>query len=217
MGLNVETVERVRAYWRAWEAQSRMLDRVSIVVIGHERFTCAPERLRGRIDVEAPAELSSLLEMLGDEVEAVRGVARLSYTDEAAFRPVASDGVTGIGDDDARLAALRAASDPSEWAEASPDEPCEYRDGVVERDSLLAVATLRVWDDALGHVGVFTAAHARRHGLASKVGSAAVTRALTLGLVPQWRSRIENDASARVADRLGFVALGKQLTVRVRA
>jgi RimJ/RimL family protein N-acetyltransferase len=59
--------------------------------------------------------------------------------------------------------------------------------------------------------------HTRGTGLASKVGSAAAAHALTLGLVPQWRSRIGNDASARVADRLGFVELGTQQTVRVRA
>jgi RimJ/RimL family protein N-acetyltransferase len=194
-----------------------MPDGVSVVMIGDERFTCAPERLRENIDVEAPTGLSSLIEILGSDFEAVRGEARLSYADELTLRPVATDGVTNVGDDDARLAALRAASDPNEWREASTDEPCELRCGIVDNDSLLAVATLRVWNDALGHLGVFSAAHARRHGRASKVGSAAVAHALTLGLVPQWRSRIGNDASARVADQLGFVELGKQLTIRVRA
>jgi GNAT superfamily N-acetyltransferase len=213
--LQVETVERVRAYWRAWEVQTVLPDRVSVVVIGHERFTCGPERLRGRIDDEAPADLSEMTEILGDDVEQVVGAARLAYTDAAAFRPVATGAVVGVGDDDAGLAALRAASDPDEWSDASPDEPCDYRGGVVDTGALIAVATLRVWDDTLGHVGVFSAAHARRRGLASRVGSAAVTYALTLGLVPQWRSRLGNEASARVADRLGFVDVGRQMTVRV--
>jgi RimJ/RimL family protein N-acetyltransferase len=215
VGLPVETVERVRAFWSAWEAQSVLPDRVSVVVIDHQRFTCAPERLRGRIDDEAPADLSSMIEILGDDVEEVVGHARLAYTDAAAFRPVARDGVTSVGDHDVRIAALRAASDPGEWSDAAPDEQCEHRCGVVENDSLVAIATLRVWNDTLGHVGVFSAAHARRRGLASKVGSAAVTYALTLGLVPQWRSRLGNEASERVADQLGFVALGRQMTVRV--
>ena len=215
MGLQVETVERVRAFWRAWEVQSVLTDRVSIVMIGHERFTCGPERLRGRIDDEAPADLSSMIEILGDDVEHVVGAARLAYTDAAAFRPVATGEVVGVGDDDAGLAALRAASDPDEWSDASPDEPCENRGGIVDNGSLVAVATLRVWNDTLGHVGVFSAARARRRGLASKVGSAVVTHALTLGLVPQWRSRLGNDASARVADQLGFVDLGRQMTVGV--
>jgi len=213
--LLVETVERVRAFWSAWEEQSALSDRVSVVVIGHERFTCGPERWRRRIDDEAPADLSSMIEILGDDVEQVVGAARLAYTDAVAFRPVATGEVTGVGDDDAGVAALRAASDPREWNDASPDEPCEHRCGIVDNDSLVAIATLRVWDDTLGHVGVFSAAHARRRGLASRVGSAVVTHALTLGLVPQWRSRLGNEASARVADQLGFVDLGRQMTVRV--
>jgi len=216
VGLQLETVDRVLAFWRAWEAESGIPDRVSVVVIGAERFTRAPQRLRGRIDVEAPADLSALIEILDDDVEHVVGAARLAYTDETTFRPVATGSVTGVGDDDARLAELRAASDRSEWSEASADEACEARYGVVDDDSLLAVATLQSWNDVLGHVSVFTADHARRRGLASRVGTAAVTRALTLGLVPQWRSRIGNDASARVADQLGFVALGRQMTVRVK-
>jgi hypothetical protein len=216
VGLQGETVERVLAFWRAWEAQSVTPDRVSVVVVGPEQFTCAPEPVRGRILGEAPADLSALIEILGNDVERVVGAARLAYTDEVTFRPVATDGVTGVGDDDARLAALKAASDRSEWSEASVDEPCELRYGVVDDNSLLSVATLQIWNDALGHVGVFSAAHARRRGLASRVGSAAIEHGLALGLVPQWRSRIGNDASARVADQLGFVDLGRQMTVRVK-
>jgi RimJ/RimL family protein N-acetyltransferase len=216
VGLQVETVERVRAFWRAWEAQTDMPDRVSVVVIGPDRFTCAPEQVRGRIDTEAPTELSALIEVLGNDVEHVVGQARLAYTDEATFRAVGTDGVTSVGDDDARLAVLRAASDRGEWSEASADEPCELRYAVVDDDSLLAVATLQIWNDTLGHVGVFSAAHARRHGLASRVGSAVVSYAFTRSLVPQWRSRVGNDASARVGDRLGFVDLGTQMTVRVK-
>lgn len=148
MGLPVETVERVRAFWRAWEAQTVLTDRVSVVTIGDERFTCAPQRLRGRLDVDAPTDLASLIEILGSDVDDVVGKALLTYADAATLRPVATD--------------------------------------------------------------------ARRRGLASKVGSAAANHALALGLVAQWRSRIGNDASARVADQLGFVELGTQMTVCVR-
>src|SRR5258708_29809452 len=130
VGLRLETIERVRAYWAAWEAQSDLLDRVSVVVIGRERFACAPERLRGRIKARAPTDLTALIEILGDDVEAAAGEARLAYADDASLRPVATDGVTGVADNDPRLAALRAASDPYEWSEAGTDEPCDLRFGV---------------------------------------------------------------------------------------
>ncbi len=44
-----------------------------------------------------------------------------------------------------------------------------------------------------------------------------IEHALTLGCVPQWRSLIGNEASARVGDKLGFVDLGRQVFVRVSA
>jgi GNAT superfamily N-acetyltransferase len=213
--LRIETVERVRAYWRGWEAQSTTTDTVSIVEIGHERFVIAPERWRGRLEDERPADLSALVAALGDDVARAVGEARLAYADATTFRPVPAAGVIGLEAGDARLAALEASSDRAEWLESSADEPSECRFGVVDGDWLLAVAALQLWDDALGHVSVFTAAAARRRGLAARVGGAVVEAALALGVVPQWRSRIGNDASAGVADKLGFVALGKQMTVRV--
>ncbi len=194
-----------------------MSSTVSVVVIGEDPFISAPGRLCGRLDAEEPADLESLVRALGGDVEEVVGEARLLYGDEGTLRLIATDEITAVEDHDVRLAVLDATSDPGEWSEASAGEPCDRRFGIVQDNSLLAVGTVRVWDDLLGHVGVFTVAHAHGRGLAARVGSAAVEYALTLGCVPQWRSRIGNQASVRVADKLGFVDLGKQMTVRVRA
>ena len=154
--------------------------------------------------------------MLGNEVAEIVGEARLAYADAQTLRLVGTDDVSAIEDGDTHLATLRAASDPDEWSEASVEEACECRFGVVRNDVLLSVATLRNWEHILGHVSVFTRAHARGRGLARTVASAAVSHAEALGLSPQWRSRIGNDVSARVANTLGFVDLGSQMTVRVR-
>jgi len=212
--LQAETVERVRAYWRGWQ-QRDAAGSVSIVVIRDALFIYAPEPLRTRLRADAPADIAALVEMLGDDVERVVGEARLAYADDATLRLVASEGVTDLADGDARLAALEAASDPYEWRESSADEPAECRVGILASDSLLAVGALQLWDRALGHVSVFTAPPARKRGLASQVGSAVVERARFLGVVPQWRSRCGNEASARVAHKLGFVAVGRQMTVRL--
>ena len=214
--MGAETLDRVLVYWRAWEAEGGAPVDVAIVTIGRERFVRAPARLRPRLTTDAPVDLASLLVMLGDDVDTVVGEARLAYADEATLRLVAAVDAEDVGDDDPRLAALGAAADPSEWSEGSVAEPCQRRVAITRDESLLAVATLRVWDDVIGHVGVFTAAEARRGGLACKVSSAAVRDALTLGCVPQWRSRVGNDASARVGDRLGFVAAGHQMFLRLR-
>jgi hypothetical protein len=216
LSLQAATVERVRDYWRGWEAQGDESDSVSVVVLGSERFVRAPDRLHGRVG-ESVIDLRSLFPLLGDHVERVVGEARLAYADDASLRLVATDGVVDVDDGDARLAALEAASDPLEWSEASVDEPCAQRLGVVECGALVALSTVQLWAGALGHISVFTAAPARARGLGARAGSAAVERALGLGVVPQWRSRVGNLASERAADGLGFVPLGRQFTVRLRA
>ena len=188
---------------------------VSLVTIDREQFVLAPERVRTRLAHARLGDVASLVEALGDEVTSVGGQARLAYGDAKTLRLVLTKELTAIADDDARLGALEAVSDPTEWREASADESCDVRVGVVEASSLVAVATLQAWNDQIGQVSVFTAWHARGRGLAAGAGSAVVEDALTLGLVPQWRSRIGNDASARVADNLGFVALGTQSFVRI--
>ena len=216
MSLRPETVERVSAYWRGWAGEQVTTNAVGLVVIGNERFLSAPDRLRDRLS-DVPGELDALVHALGADIERVGGEARLAYADEATLRPVVTRGVTDIMDGDTRLDALEAASEPVEWTEASADEACDRRVGVVEREALLAVGILQVWDDLLGQIGVFTAADARGSRSAGRVGSAIAQHALASSLIPQWRSRIGLDASARVADKLGFVALGRQVFVRVNA
>lgn len=216
VSLHAETVERVRSYWRGWAAARVTTNAVGLVVIGNERFLSAPGRLRERLS-NVPGELDALVDTLGDDIERVGGEARLAYADEETLRAVDSNSVTDIGNNDARLGSLETESDPLEWTEASADELCDQRVGIVDGDALLAVGILQVWDDALGQIGVFTAAHARGRGLAGRVGSAVAEHALASSLVPQWRSRVGLDASARVADKLGFVALGRQVFVRVKA
>jgi hypothetical protein len=139
-------------------------------VLGDERFVCAPDRLHEHVDRNSVFDLRSLVAILDDEVERVVGEARLAYADDTSLRLVATDGVVRVDDDDARLAGLEAVSDPAEWSEASVDEPCEQRLGVVERGALVAISTVQVWADALGQISVFTAAPARGRGLGARAG-----------------------------------------------
>jgi GNAT superfamily N-acetyltransferase len=212
--LRADTVERVHTYWRGWANQGEHPEAVSVVVLGRERFVRAPDRLRGQLDSESVADLPSLVALLGDDVERAAEV-RLAYLDDGS-RLVPTDGVVDIGDDDARVAAAKAAADPSEWSEASIEEPCENRLGLLEHGDLVAMSTCRVWEGLLGHIGVFAVAPARGRGLGTVVGAAAAERAFALGVVAQWRSLLSNHASERVADSLGFLPLGHQLFVRIR-
>lgn len=209
------TIERVRQYWQDWAARP-VLNAVSVVTIGQERFLSAPEFLHIRLGEDIPADLGRLVRTLGGEVDEVIGEACLAYADDVTLRLPATDGVIEIGADDERLAALAAGSDRNEWSEASP-ERSDHRFGVVQEAVLVAVAGVQIWTHAIGQLRVFTAPASRGHGRAPKVASAAIDVAIRQGLVPQWRSRRGNEASTRVAEKLGFVPVGTQTFVRVKA
>jgi len=211
------TAARVHEYWRAWATASVPDDALGLVVIDGVRYIQAPSHLIDRIAAAEPDGVDALLRAAG--VEATRsGEARLAYAyaDAPTVRLADAGDIERVGDDDPRLAALAAGADQPEWLEASADEPAPYRYGCTDGDELLAVASLHNWNDLIGQVSVFTRADARGRGLAACVAAAAITQSFADGLVPQWRSRIGNDASARVADKLGFVALGTQAFARFK-
>ena len=214
--LLAETVERVRTYWRGWETGRARQDTVSVVVLGEDHFARTPDRLRSRLTRAPVDSLDALVVTLGDEVEQVVADARLCYADATTARLDGAARAVEVPDDDPRFLAMAARADESEWREASADEPCDLRFGILEHDELASVASVRTWDATLGHVGVYTDTEARRRGLARTVAAAAVRHALHVGLVPQWRVRVENEGSLRVADALGFVPCGRQFLVRVR-
>jgi RimJ/RimL family protein N-acetyltransferase len=218
MHLSERARAQVVAMWERWAAQEFADDfpGVSIVEVCGRRFVRAPEHARARLGDDPPFDLDELVDRLGDCVDSVVGIARLAYGDDSSLRLAETGPLTEIADDDPRLAALEDASDRFEWLEASADEPCAARLGVVEAGAVVAVATLQAWGDTVAHFGVFTRADARGRGLAARTASGVITMARARDLVPQWRSRFGNEASAAVADRLGFIASGQQLFVRVR-
>jgi GNAT superfamily N-acetyltransferase len=85
----------------------------------------------------------------------------------------------------------------------------------VARDAagvVVAAAGWEYWAAGLAHVGVLAAPRARGTGAASAVAGAAVEAALRQGLLVQWRARPQ--ASRRLAERLGLVEVGWQLSWR---
>ena len=139
------------------------------------------------------------------------GPAELAYADAAGFRP-APGPVEWLEPADPGLRPLLDAVPPAEAGES----------GLAEADSRLAVvraggvvvaaAGWHDWPAGTAHVGVLTAAGHRDRGLAGRVAGAVTAAALERGLLPQWRARVA--PSQRVARRLGYRTLGRQLSVR---
>ncbi|MHC5905236.1 GNAT family N-acetyltransferase [Streptomyces sp. S6] len=99
--------------------------------------------------------------------------------------------------------------DAAESALADIDSPAFV---VREGSRVLAAAGYERWPAETAHLCVLTAPEARGRGLAGEAASAAVRHALEAGLLPQWRAG--NDASRRVAEKLGFREVGEQVSVR---
>jgi RimJ/RimL family protein N-acetyltransferase len=216
--LGAETIDRVTAMWARWEADAFPddFDGVAVVSFAGRRFVRAPKHLDAYVRDDPPVDLDALAARLGDHVVHRSGAAWLSYGEPHSLQLVVTNGLVPIADDDPRMARLEQQAVSDEWLEASADEPCASRVGVVEGDSIVALATLQIWDDAVGHIGVYTHHDARGRGLAARSASAVIGDTIERGLVPQWRARIGNDPSAAVAARLGFVPAGHQIFVRVR-
>jgi RimJ/RimL family protein N-acetyltransferase len=78
-----------------------------------------------------------------------------------------------------------------------------------------AMAGCERWGQALAHLGVASAPASRRRGFARSVARHATSAAVREGLVTQWRWRVGNEPSERLAQTLGFVRTGRQGAVLV--
>jgi GNAT superfamily N-acetyltransferase len=191
---------------------------VGIVSIGKDTIVSVPRhlhavlehRLGGRLDPSL-TELENVARILGPP-EDVLGPAVLMYAERLRTLP---DGVSVGSIDEAALAELMSACDPTEIDESgvgsrSLDElVAGYLDG-----RAVAAAGYAIWPGGLGHIGVLTAPRFRGRGIGTAVAHAAAAKAIDAGLIPQWRAGCENVASIRTGRRVGFVEVGRQLSVR---
>jgi RimJ/RimL family protein N-acetyltransferase len=209
MALRADTVERVVAMWHRPSPHNT----ISLVTMGTDTFFMAPRELQERV-AALPPTMDALEAEFAGEIEKHIGTVRLAYLDEPP--PMPECAIEKIADDDDRQRAMEAEAERDEWREASADESADVRYARFDNGEIVAIATMGVWDDTVGSIGVFTRAACRGLGYAGQVATAAVRDALERGVVAQWQSLVQNHASARVADKLGFVTLGGRTVVRVR-
>lgn len=114
---------------------------------------------------------------------------------------------------DEGLRQLIAACDVADVEESGIEEITSPVFAIREHRTIISAAGYRDWPSETAHLSVLTIAAARGRGLARTVVSAAVTHAIQLGKLPQWRARPEG--SRRVARALGFRELGSQVSIRV--
>jgi GNAT superfamily N-acetyltransferase len=162
-------------------------------------------------------EPEAVVEVLGTvvPVAGVRGPAVLAYADAGCFRPCQGAGVVTVGAGDAGVVGLAAACG-ADAGESSITEMTSPVSVIRAGGRVVAAAGYEVWGGELAQVGVLTDPRYRGRGLGTAVASAAVARAVSGGLVAQWRARPAILGSRRIARTLGFVDVGWQLMVRLR-
>lgn len=108
---------------------------------------------------------------------------------------------------------LRSSIHAEEWDESGLSSMPQRWGAVTPAGPIGAIAGYEQWGAHIAHIGVAADAAERGRGYAAAASVAAMTEALNADLVVQWRSRVGNTASDRLAARLGFTPLGFQSAV----
>lgn len=194
---------------RAASEQQAMVVRLwrSFAVVG-------PDWFQDRVADLDPADLldqSSLLSCCEGHRSRVVGAAVLAYTDRYAVLPGLRE--VPVADDPATAVQLEKTCPPDDVSEVGLAELGRLFVTLDHREQPTAGAGYDEWQGILGHLGVLTPPEHRRSGRGTVAAALALNDALDVGLVPQWRARVDNVASRRLARRLGFTEIGAQTTV----
>lgn len=183
------------------------------VTIGTVRIAVAPDSALAALKtlpVEQLHDAEAICEELSGTSNAkVIGTAELWYLDSLIDRP--SEHVSRATETDAE--SMRVSVSLEEWDEAGI-ATMEHRWVLRGEDGLpLAIAGFDLWRDRIAQIGVITHGQHRRNGYAERIGCQVISFAVSMGLIAQWRSRVGNQASSKLARGLGFTLLGLQTTV----
>lgn len=190
------------------------------VRVGDSVIVTAPDAVAAEVVREVSARISVRGMVVAERVSAalpvadMLGPAALAYASAETFRPVSAQrGSEQVLGEDAGLVELLESSGADDRAESGLDEITSPAFVVRSGGKVVSAAGYRSWPHRTAHVSVLTAPGRRGHGLARAAAGAAVEHALAQGLVPQWRARTPE--SRRVAEVLGFLEVGAQLSFRL--
>ncbi|MDD9153946.1 GNAT family N-acetyltransferase [Plantibacter flavus] len=191
---------------------------IGVVEIDGSALAIVPDEDTARrlaIEDESPRSVGTV-EFLRSRVQVaeVLGPATLDYLLPGRFRPADEIDVVASKASDPAIESLLSKVGDDEASESGIFGITSPLFSVREHGRVLAVAGYRSWPLGVAHVTALTAPEARGTGLATRLASTAVEHALAAGLLPQWRAADTNPGSRAVARKLGFSAIGRQLSAR---
>jgi ribosomal protein S18 acetylase RimI-like enzyme len=161
--------------------------------------------------IQAPVRLAAVLSRGSDHVI---GPAFLGYTDYEHLTAT-KGGARLLGAEDQPAArSLRDACGKVEWEHGGSLVGQQSTAGVFVEGRLAALAGYEVWGGSIAHLSVITHPDFRSRRVGRKAVGCLARHALSIGLVPQYRTLDANAASIRVAEALGFVRLATTIAAR---
>ena len=144
---------------------------------------------------------------------AVIGPAYIGYADCSALpvhpvRSLASSDLIAMHE-------LRNACDRTEWEHGGCALDVCPASGVFFGGHLVAVAGYEIWGGSIAHISVITHPGFRGYGFARSVVAHLASRALSVRLIPQYRTLDSNLASIRVAEAVGFRRYASSVSIRI--
>ena len=171
-----------------------------------------------RAQLATPSSLLADLGTLGaGRIERIIGPASISYGLEGLYLEDAARARVLTAADTAALERLRAACSNEEWDHGGSEHAAAGAlFGTFDGAELVAVASYRIWGDAIAHISIATAPARRGRGFGKAAVALAARRALEAGLVPQYRTLRSNTASMAIGRHLCFIEYGFSVAVRLR-
>lgn len=187
------------------------LEAVVVVSLEGYSFAAAPPELLEQLRHGSPELLldaDRLAEMLPAGAYPI-GSADLFFAGSSpGLRPTRAN--ASVPED---VATLRSQVSAAEWHESGIEETERQWTAMATAGSPAAVAGFNRWRSDLAQMAVLSSPVHRGEGFAYAAAAAATQGVLGEGLIAQWRSRQGNEASRRLAQRLGFTQLGVQAAV----
>jgi RimJ/RimL family protein N-acetyltransferase len=178
----------------------------SCVVVGPGSATDVLDGLDQRMLLDA----DGVAERLGGFAPRPIGTASLWFRDR---RPVEHPSVGTRRASPSTVEELRASIQADEWDESGLSTMPQRWGSFTPEGRPAAVAGYERWGADVAQIGVAASSSERGRGYAAAAAAMAMTMALGEDLVLQWRGRIGNVGSERLAVRLGYTRLGLQSAV----
>lgn len=153
-----------------------------------------------------------LIDALAPVATRIVGPAWIGYATEVPLPMPPARALSA--DDQEALACLREGCTPIDWDHggSSLDQPCS---GVFVDGRLAALAGYEIWGGTIAHIAVVSHPDLRGRGYGRGAVAHLAARALTTGLLPQYRTLDANIPSVRVAETLGFHRFATSVAVRL--